>query len=156
MIFKKLRPYIISILIALAVGVLSGIATNSGMPIYERLIKPPLTPPSAVFPIVWPILYILMGIGAAIIWESTDKKCGTALSIYAFQLVFNAIWSVLFFGFEAYLLSFIWLILLWLLIIMMIISFYRIRPIAGLLQIPYLLWVTFAGYLNFMIWQLNR
>jgi len=154
--FKKLRPYIVSILIALAVGLLSGIATNRGMPIYEHLIKPPLTPPSIVFPIVWTILYILMGISAAMVWNSTDEKRGTALSIYALQLVFNAIWSILFFSFEAYLFAFFWLVLLWLLIIMMIISFYRIRPIAGLLQIPYLLWVTFAGYLNFMIWQLNR
>jgi len=153
---KKLMPYVISVFIALAIGFLSGIVTSRGMPAYEQLMKPSLNPPSIVFPIVWPILYILMGIGAAIIWKSTDETRETALSIYAFQLAFNAIWSIFFFGFGTYLLSFIWLILLWILILMMIVSFYRIKPIAGLIQIPYLLWVSFAGYLNFAIWQLNR
>lgn len=153
---KKLMPYVISIFIALVIAFLSGIVTARGMPTYEQLIKPPLNPPSIVFAIVWPILYILMGIGAAKIWKSTDEKRETALSIYAFQLTFNAIWSIFFFGFGTYLLSFIWLVLLWILILMMIVSFFRIKPIAGLLQIPYLLWVTFAGYLNFAIWQLNR
>lgn len=154
--FKKLKPYLVSILIALAVGLLSGIVTYRGMPAYEQLLKPPLTPPSVVFSIVWPILFVLMGISAAMIWKSTDERRGNAIIIYAFQLLFNAVWSMLFFGFEAYLLSFIWIVLLWFLILLMIISFYRIRPIAGLLQIPYLIWVTFAGYLNFMIWMLNR
>lgn len=154
--FNKLKPYLVSILIALAVGFLSGIVTFRGMPAYEQLIKPPLTPPSVVFSIVWPILYILMGISAAMIWKSTDDNRGEALSIYALQLVFNAIWSVLFFGFETYFFSFIWLVLLWFTILLMIVSFYRIRPVAGVLQIPYLLWVTFAAYLNYAIWQLNR
>ena len=153
---KKYKPYILSILITLAIGLLAGIVTYRGMPAYEQLIKPPLTPPSAAFPIVWTILYILMGISAAMIWESTDRNRDNALSIYVLQLLFNAIWSVLFFGFKSYLFSFIWLVLLWFMILIMIIRFYRIKPLAGLIQIPYLLWVTFAGYLNFMVWQLNR
>lgn len=153
---KKFKPFIVSIIIAIGVGALGGIITSKGMPAYDQLIKPGLTPPPSAFPIAWSILYILMGISAAMIWQSTSAKRDSALSIYAIQLAFNAIWSFLFFGFQAYLFSFIWLVLLWLMVLIMIIKFYQIRPIAGLIQIPYLLWLTFAGYLNFMIWHLNK
>ncbi|MEM5767773.1 MAG: TspO/MBR family protein, partial [Bacillota bacterium] len=148
---KKWVPYLVSIIVALAIGFLSGLATSAGMADYERLIKPPLTPPSGVFPIVWPILYVLMGISAAIIWQSDSRARKKALRIYIVQLLLNALWSVLFFTLQAYFLAFVWLILLWVMILSMIIAFYRINRLAGLIQIPYLLWVSFAGYLNFAI-----
>lgn len=156
MSFKKIKPYLISIAIALAAGGLGGIVTYRGLPAYEQLTKPPLTPPSIVFPIVWTILYVLMGISAAIIYQSPTVRRDTALAIYALQLLFNILWSVFFFGMQAYLFSFLWLVLLWLLILLMIKSFSKINKTAALLQIPYLLWVTFAGYLNFAIWMLNK
>lgn len=154
---KKLKPYLVSILIALAVGALGGIVTSNGMPDYEQIIKPALTPPSIVFPIVWTILYTLMGIGAAMIWkeEKSDQR-RFSLIIYALQLILNFLWSFLFFSKQAYFLSFLCLLVLWVLILMMIRSFSRVNPRAARLQIPYLLWVTFAGYLNFAVWLLNR
>jgi len=152
----KFKPYILSVLITLAVAFLSGIAVYVGNPAFEQLVKPPLTPPSSVFPVAWTILYVLMGIGAAMIWNSTDEKRDNALFIYAAQLLFNALWSPLFFGLKAYCLSFVWILLIWVLILMMITAFFRISRIAGLIQIPYLLWVTFAAYLNLGICLLNR
>lgn len=154
---KQLKPYLVSILLALAVGALGGIATSNGMPAYEQIAKPALTPPSIVFPIVWTILYTLMGISAAIIWkEDKSEQRRVALTIYALQLALNFLWSFLFFSLQAYFLSFLCLLLLWVLIITMIWSFSRVNRTAALLQIPYLLWVTFAGYLNLAIWLLNR
>lgn len=153
---KKYLPYVISILLVFLVGGISGLVTATGMQAYELLVKPPLTPPSFVFPIVWTILYLLMGIGAAIVWKSDSPVRGTALTVYAIQLFFNCLWGVLFFGLHARLVAFIWLVALWLLIIVMIVLFYKAKPIAGYLQLPYLLWVTFAGYLNLAIWWLNR
>jgi tryptophan-rich sensory protein len=153
---KKFKPYILSILIALAVGALGGIVTSSGMPAFDQITKPYLTPPSFIFPIVWTVLYVLMGVSAAIIWKSNDDWRGCALSIYSFQLLVNGLWPILFFGLQAYFLSFLWLLLLWLLILIMIWCFSRVNRAAALLQIPYLLWVSFAGYLNLMIWLLNR
>lgn len=153
---KKYRPYLLSVLLALAVGGLSAIAVAKGMPTYEQLFKPAFTPPATVFPIVWTILYILMGVSAARIWKSADSGRGFALTVYAAQLLVNGVWSLLFFGCGAYLLAFVWLLLLWALILAMILLFARIDRAAALLQIPYLLWVTFAGILNFAIWYLNR
>jgi len=153
---KKYLPYLISILIVFAVSALGSLATSRGMPAYEELIKSPLTPPSFVFPIVWSILYVLMAIGAAMIWKSEDDRRGAALTLYAVQLLCNVLWSVLFFGFGAHLAAFVLLLLLWVLVFLMVVVFYRIDPRAGLLQIPYLLWLTFAAYLNLAIWLLNR
>ncbi len=155
---KKAKPYIIGILIPLAVGGLSAFLTRESMDIYERIKTPPLSPPGIAFPIVWTILYILMGISSVIIWKSAENNMGKrnrALIVYGLQLVVNFFWSIIFFNLEAYLASFIVLLVLWALIILMIIKFSEIKLIAALLQIPYLLWVTFAGYLNLMIYILN-
>ncbi len=157
--FAKIKPFIISVIIALAVGGLSALLTSGNMDIYSEIIRPPLSPPSVLFPIVWTILYILMGIGAAMIWNERENKMAEsnrALIVYAVNLVLNFFWSIIFFNMQAYLLAFIWLVLLWIVILIMTVSFYRIKPIAGILQIPYLLWVTFAGYLNLAIYILNR
>lgn len=151
---KKIKPYLISIIIALGVGGLSAFFTRGNMNFYETIVKPPLSPPMIVFPIVWGILFTLMGISSAMIYKEENNR--TALFVYAVQLVVNFFWSIIFFNMQAFLFAFIWLILLWLLIIWMIYEFYKLNQTAALLQIPYLLWVTFAGYLNVMIYLLNR
>ena len=154
---SKLKPYAVSLAITLIIGGLSALFTNMGMDNYRAAEKPALTPPEIVFPIVWTILFILMGIGAARVWLSPDSKHKVqGLRLYILQLTFNFIWSILFFNFQAYGFAFIWLIILWLLILLMIISFSKSDKLAAYLQIPYLLWVTFASYLNFMVWMLNR
>lgn len=147
-----------SIAIPLLVGALAGLFTRNAMMNFELLEKPPLSPPGWLFPVVWTILYTLMGISAYLIKtaDANEKEKADALSIYFYQLVVNFLWSIFFFNFEWYLFSFIWLVLLWILIVQMIRQFYEISKTAAYLNIPYLLWVTFAGYLNFAIWWLNR
>lgn len=157
--WKKIKPYVISIAIALAVGGLSAWLTRSGMDVYNSgVTKPPLSPPMILFPIVWSILYILMGIGSAMVFVQRGENkeaAASALWVYAFQLAVNFFWSIIFFNMQAYLFAFIWILLLWLLIIVMIVKFRKISPVAAYLQIPYLLWVTFAAYLTFMVYMLN-
>lgn len=154
--WKKIRPYVYTILTTQAVGGLAGFLTKDQMTAYESIQKSSLTPPSIVFPIVWAILYLIMAVGAALVWQTGSHKRKPALILYSVQLAVNFFWSILFFNLRAYLFSFIWLILLWVLILFMIVYFTRIHKAAGLIQIPYLLWVTFAGYLNIVIWWLNR
>lgn len=145
---------ILSILIPLAAGSLSALLSGN-MSEYAGLNKPALSPPSFVFPVVWTILYILMGISSYLIFQSQDPDRTKALKTYALQLFFNFGWSILFFGFSLYLPAFFWLAALIVLILIMIYQFYRINPLAAYLQIPYLLWCIFAAYLNFMIYRLN-
>lgn len=153
---KKLKPYIISIAIALAVGGLSAFFTRGNMDIYDTINTPPLTPPMILFPIVWSVLYILMGISSAKVYTEKDiYDVWGALKVYAFQLVVNFFWSLIFFNMRAFLFAFVWLLLLILLVIIMIVQFHKIRPWTGYLQIPYLVWITFASYLTFMIYLLN-
>ena len=151
----KLKSLIINLAISLGTGILSALITRNSMDNYKSLNLPKLAPPSILFPIVWTILFILMGISAYIIYESNSNKKQNALKIYATQLIINFIWPILFFNLNLYLFSFIWIILLWIFILLMINSFKKISNIAAYLQIPYLLWVTFASYLNFMIYYLN-
>ena len=153
----KIKPYAVSILLTLAVGGLSGFLTSMGMDSFDALTKPPLTPPSFLFPIVWTVLFILMGVGAARIFmtEPTAAR-NRALIVYVVQLAVNFLWSIIFFNLQAYGFAFFWLILLWVLILTMIYLFCKVDKPAALLQIPYAIWVTFAGYLNLMIWLLNR
>ncbi len=157
--WKRIKPYVISIIIALAVGGLAAFLTRDSMDIYNDIILPPLAPPSILFPIVWTVLYILMGIGAALVYEKREQTYNEtydALTIYGVNLVVNFTWSLIFFNFRAFLLAFLWLVFLLIVIIKMILSFKRISPTAAYLQIPYVIWVSFAGYLNFAIWWLNR
>ncbi len=155
---KKIKAYIIGILIPVAVGLLSAFLTRDSMDIYQTIDRPALAPPAILFPIVWTILYVLMGIGSAMVYNTAaDEKNKTqALFLYGLQLAVNFFWSILFFNQRAFLLSFLWLVLLWVLIILMIASFDKVNKTAAWLQVPYLLWVTFAGYLNWMIYLLNR
>ena len=154
---SKIKPYAVSILLTLAVGGLSGFLTSMGMDSFDALTKPPLTPPSFLFPIVWTVLFILMGVGAARIFmtEPTAAR-NRALIVYVVQLAVNFFWSIIFFNLQAYAFAFFWLILLWVLILTMIYLFCKADKPAALIQTPYAIWVTFAGYLNLMIWLLNR
>lgn len=151
---KNLSTLVISILIPIAVGSVSALLSGN-MDIYSNLNKPPLSPPGFIFPIAWTILYILMGISSYIIYMSQSPNREKALKIYAVQLAINFFWSILFFGFSQYFISFLWLVLLIIVIIIMIKQFHQISPLAAWLQIPYLLWCVFAAYLNFMIFRLN-
>lgn len=154
---SKLKVYGKFLLITGAVGGLSALLTNMAMDRYDAARKPPLTPPDIVFPIVWSILFTLMAISAARVWLTDNSRMrNRSMIIYALQLAFNFVWSLLFFNLEAYGFAFLWLIALWVLILIMILQFYKSDRLAGLLQIPYLLWVSFAGYLNYMVWMLNR
>ena len=150
----KIKIYTKSILIPVLVGGVVGLMISSAID-YNSLQKPPLAPPSIVFPIVWTILYILMGISYGILKSKglTDKKIDI---IYYIQLGVNAIWSIIFFLLKWRLFAFIWILILDVLVILMIIKFYKKDKTAGLLQIPYLLWVLFASYLNLAIYILNK
>ena len=153
----KIKSYAVSIFLTLAVGGLSGFLTSMGMDSFDALTKPPLTPPSFLFPIVWTVLFILMGVGAARIFmtEPTAAR-NRALIVYVVQLVVNFLWSIIFFNLQAYDFAFYWLILLWVLILTMFYLFCKVDKPAALIQTPYAIWVTFAGYLNLMIWLMNR
>ncbi len=156
---RTVAAYAISIAIALGVGGLSALLTMGNMELYGEVRQPPLAPPAILFPIVWTVLYVLMGISAAMIYtdESAPRVERTAaLMPYWASLFVNFFWSILFFNFRAFLPAFIWLLLLEFLIVMTIISYRRINTVAAYLQIPYAIWVAFAGYLNLAIWMLNR
>ena len=151
------KVYAFWIVLAEAIGALSGWLTRKGVKVYNATVEqPPLSPPSIVFPIVWGILFVLMGIGAARIYlapASNARSC--SLLLFLVQLVFNFFWSIIFFNWQAFGFASLWLIALWVLILLMILSFRKVDKPAAWLQIPYLLWVTFAAYLNFGVWMLN-
>ena len=147
--YKKL---IISIIIPLGLGFLVGLLSNSGSN-YKDLIQPVFAPPSWVFPVVWTILYILMGISDYLVKEELNTN--KSLNIYKYQLGVNLLWSFIFFNFKWYLFAFIWIILLIILVIKMIKEFININKTSGYLQIPYLIWLIFAAILNLSIYILN-
>ncbi len=152
------KPYAFWIIFAEVVGALSGWLTRKGTKIYnETVVQPPLSPPSIVFPIVWGVLFALMGIGAARIYMvSASNDRSRSLLLFLIQLAFNFFWSIIFFNLQNFGFAFAWLMVLWVLIILMIRSFYKVDKLAAWIQIPYLLWVTFAAYLNLGVWLLNR
>lgn len=123
----------------------------------QQIVQPPLSPPAIVFPIVWTILYALMGIGAARVSlsEKSPQK-DRALNIFVAQLVVNFFWSLFFFNLQAFGFAYLWLLLLIVLVALMVYAFWQVDPLAGILQLPYLLWVIFASYLNLGVWLLNR
>ena len=151
------KPYAAGILLAEGVGGLAGWLTREDTKEYGRTItKPPLSPPGAVFPFVWGGLFLLMGIGAARIYRAPASQARTrSLILFLVQLGFNFFWSILFFRFRRFGLAFGWLLALWGLIVWMIRSFHQVDRPAAWLQVPYLLWVTFAAYLNLGVWLLN-
>ena len=153
-VWKKLLP---CLALPLAVGGLSAFLVRGGMGDYSALTLPPLSPPGWLFPMVWTVLFLLMGTASylASVSRGPKRPVQRALRLYAMQLAVNFLWPILFFGLRRYLLSFFWLFLLWLLIIRMMFLFFRLSRPAGLLLLPYLLWVTFAGYLNLGVYLLN-
>lgn len=148
--YKKLLLYIV---ITFLIGSFFAIFTSNNET-YQSLNKI-IEVPGIVFPIVWSILYLLMAISAYIISESDDPNKTKALKNYFSQLVVNSLWTLIFFGFKLYTFGFIWILLLIALVILMIYNFYKIKKIAGYLNIPYLLWLIFAAVLNISIVVLN-
>lgn len=140
-----------------AVGLLSGLLSRNATALFgESALQSSLSPPAIVFPIVWTILYALMGISAArISLASQSPLRSRGLNLFITQLIVNFFWSLIFFNAGAYGFALIWLVLLWILVLWMILSFRKVDPLAALLQIPYLLWLTFAAYLNYIVWTLN-
>ncbi|MDO5560173.1 MAG: TspO/MBR family protein [Oscillospiraceae bacterium] len=152
----SLKRFLFFMILSLGTGALSALLTmNSTREVFNSIKQPPLTPPAAVFPVVWTILFFLMGISSFIVSGSRSEYKNKALIIFFVQLIINFTWSPLFFIAQMYFAAFICIVLLWIAIIAMIYYFYKVNPVAAFLQIPYLLWVTFAGYLNFMIYRLN-
>lgn len=141
---------IISLLIPLLVGALSAAISMKAMAAYGTMEKPPLSPPAWVFSVAWTILYLIMGLASYFVFISeTDSRDKTlVLTLYAIQLAMNFMWSIIFFNFGLYLLAFGWLIIMWALVIFCACKFFQMDKIAGLLMVPYILWLTFAAYLN--------
>lgn len=142
-----MQKLIKNILIPVIMGGIIGLIINPFMN-YQNLNKPPLSPPGIIFPIIWTILYIIMG-------YSFYKQNEQNKTIYYTQLIVNGLWSIFFFVFKWYLFSFIWIILLILLVIIMIKEFYKVNKLSGLINIPYLIWLIFAAYLSFGVYLLN-
>lgn len=142
------------LLFPLAVGALASLLTVSAMESFSQLPKPRFSPPAWLFPVVWTLLYLLMGFSSYLVLNS-EQSTARARHLYLLQLVFNFFWPILFFRLQLYFPAFIWLVLLWLLIYAATEEFYQIKKEGAYLLLPYLLWVTFAGYLNFAVWQLQ-
>ena len=148
---------IISILISEGIGIVAGCLTMDANMTYASLKKPIFSPPGIVFAIVWPILFLLMAVASYRVWSKhvTDKRVKGALITYGIQLILNFLWSMIFFRFNLIAIAFLELIVLLIFIIITAYKFYRIDRIAGYLMIPYILWVIFAGVLNYSLWILN-
>ena len=154
---KKILSFVVCALIPLAVGGASAFLSRKGMADFPLLDQPPFTPPAWVFPAVWTALYLLMGVASWLAYTAaadggTKKK---ALTRYGEQLIFNFFWPILFFNLEVYYAAFLWLIVLWVLILLTMLAFWKIRPAAGALMLPYIVWVTLAAYLNLGVAILN-
>lgn len=155
---NKILKFFISILICQLAGLVGSFFTTPAIATwYATLIKPSFNPPNWLFAPVWTTLFLFMGIALYLIWQKDlkDKAVKFAMWLFGIQLVFNILWSVLFFGLQQPLLAFIEIIVLWILILLTIIKFYKLDKVAGILLIPYILWVSFAAVLNFSLWQLN-
>lgn len=152
---KKLL--IICLAVPLGIGGIAALLTRNSMDLFKQLSKPPLSPPGWLFPVVWTILYALMGLSLYLLLTSRSRSdvIGQGIALFGLQLFFNFFWSIFFFNFKLYYFSFGWLIVLLGLIFAMIMSFYKASKTAALINIPYLLWVAFAGYLNIGIAILN-
>lgn len=143
------------ILLSMLAGVSGGVARPDAW--YDGIRKPRWNPPNWVFAPAWTVLYVTMGVAAWMVWSRREETAvGLALGLFVVQLLFNSAWSWIFFRFRRIDLAFYELVAMWLLVLATLLAFWSIRPAAGLLLVPYLLWVTFAGYLNLTLWRLNR
>ena len=161
--WNKIKPYILPYSVAIAIPVTVGLAaaglTKNSMDIYGQLNTPPLSPPAWLFPIVWTLLYIMMGISSAIVFTGRDlnpEDAKNGLTYYAVSLVLNFAWSIIFFKYQAAFFALICLVALLVMIVRTIFFYLKVNKVAAYLQIPYAIWVLFAGYLNAGIWLLNQ
>ena len=157
MLKKHWKVYAFWIAFSELVGLIAGLLTREGTRVYQMTVaQPPLSPPGWLFPVVWTILYALMGISAARIWlseDSADKK--RSVNLFIAQLAVNFFWPMFFFNLQAYGFSIVWLILLWVLVFLLILNNRKIEMPATWLLVPYLIWLTFALYLNIGVYLLN-
>ena len=149
--WKKL---LVSLALPLAAGGLSAWISRNGYRDFGTLQKPPLSPPAWLFPAVWTVLYVLMGVAAYLVWTA-PRRSPYAFTAYGAQLALNFFWSILFFNLKSYAFAFVWLVLLWTAILATVCLFRKSGPRPALLMLPYLIWVTFAGYLNLGVALLN-
>lgn len=151
------KVLLLCILVPLLVGGLSGWLTRGSMEAFEQMNKPPLAPPGWLFPVVWTVLFLLMGLASYLVLALGEdrQEVEQAIRVYGIQLAVNFFWSILFFNLGLCYAAFVWLVLLWGLVLITAVRFFRIVPLAGYLLIPYILWITFAGYLNLSICLLN-
>ncbi len=152
---KNIGMLILFIIIPLVVGGISAYLTKDAMTLFKGMKQPPLSPPGILFPIVWTILCILMGISSYLVYASKNKDKKNILVIYFIQLCFNFFWSILFFRFSLYWIALVWLIVMYLFIVLYTVKSRKVSVTASNLFIPYILWCTFACYLNIMIAILN-
>lgn len=151
--FKKL---LISLAIPLAAGGIGYLLSGNNTQIYESIVRPEFAPPGFIFPIAWSILYILMGISYYLVVTSNNTEVRKkSLNVYYTQLILNSLWSLIFFRFRLFLIGFLWVLALIGLVLYMIYLFKKSNKVAGYLQIPYILWLLFAGALSFSIYRLN-
>lgn len=154
----KWKPLLLALALPLAVGGFSAFLTRDGMKAFAALKQPPLSPPAWLFPVVWTLLYLSMGLASYLVWVSgvSDKRRDRALTVYGLSLAANFLWPILFFTVQAWGAAFVLLLLLWVLVGIAALLFGAIVPRAGKLLLPYLAWLTFAAYFNLGVWLLNR
>lgn len=154
---NRWKVYTFWIALSVGIGLLSGLLSIPGMKGFQATVQqPPLSPPTFLFPLVWTVLYVLMGIGAARVWLAEPSALRSqGINLFIAQLVVNFFWSLIFFNLRSFPLAFLWLLLLWGLVGWMILTFRKVDSVAAWLQIPYLLWLSFAAYLSAGVWFLN-
>lgn len=141
--------------ITLLLGAATALLISGSLDVYQTIEKPAFAPPAWVFPVVWTALYILMAVSAWLVWHKNRPDRRTAMTLYALQLFVNLVWPLIFFVRQAFGLAFVWLVLLWMLVLLMMGVFHRASRTAFWMNAPYILWITFAGILNFAIARMN-
>ena len=151
-------PLALSLAIPLAVGGFSAFLTRDGMEYFKLVSKPPLSPPAWLFPVVWTILYLMMGTASYLVWVSgvSPARRDRALTVYGISLAANFLWPIVFFTMRLYFGALLLLLALWVLAVLAALLFRHIDRRAGRLMIPYIVWLSFAAYLNLGVWLLNR
>lgn len=155
-VYQKFFGLLVSLSLTFLAAAIGGYASTNAGTFYQQITRPEWAPPGWLFAPVWTALYLLMGIAAWLIWKERGLRAANgALSLFLMQLTANALWTWLFFAWQRGGLAFVEILVLWALILGTTIAFWRIRPLAGALLLPYLAWVTFAAVLNYTMWQLN-
>ena len=152
---EKTKIFIAAIILPLAVGGLAALITKNSYDFYKEVAQPPFAPPSIAFPIVWTILYAVMGVASGLVYTTPSPHRFSAIKLYLFQLALNFFWPIIFFNLEALWLAFVWIVALLLAVAATTYKFYKVNKTAGLLMLPYLIWTAFATILNLSIAILN-